>query len=171
MRGGATTHYGTDSPPVHDSPFLELPEQAAKHLLATLPKDRIEGDGEGGGLYTGIAGGGFALFQLGRATNQIEAQIGVRRCVELLAASAHATGPGIEWGDCTDVMSGGAGIGLFLIHRAEQDHDPLARELAIRAGRRNATLRTRNLLIVVNFEADSRLSSEMVAQLHELGAR
>jgi hypothetical protein len=35
------------------------------------------------------------------------------------ASSAHAAGPGIEWGDCTDVMSGGAGIGLFLIHMAD----------------------------------------------------
>jgi len=132
----ATTPMATDSPPVHDSPFLEMPQQAAKHLLATLPKDRIEGDGERCGLYTGIAGVGFALSQFGRATNQIEAHRGARRCVELLAASAHAAGPGIEWGDCTDVISGGAGIGLFLIHMAEQDHDPLARELAIRAGRR-----------------------------------
>jgi hypothetical protein len=132
----ATAPFAPDSGPFHSSPFLEMPEQAAKHLLATLPKDRIEGDGEGCGLYTGIAGVGFALFQFGRATNQIEAQRGARRCVELLAASAHVAGSGIEWGDCTDLISGGAGIGLFLIHMAEQDHDPLARELAIRAGRR-----------------------------------
>lgn len=132
----ATTSTATDSPPVHDSPFLELPEQAAKHLLATLPKDKIEDDGEGCSLYTGIAGVGFALFQFGRATGEIEAHRGARRCVELLAASARVAGTGIDWGDCTDVMSGGAGIGLFLIHMAEQDHDPLARELAIRAGRR-----------------------------------
>jgi len=132
----ATTPMATDSPPVHDSPFLEMPMQAAKHLVATLPKDRIEGDGEGCGLYTGIAGVGFALFQFGRATLDVDAHRGARRCVELLAASAHVAGVGIEWGECTDVISGGAGIGLFLIHMGEQDHDPLARELAIRAGRR-----------------------------------
>src|SRR6185369_16294785 len=86
------------------------------------------------GLYTGIAGVGFALFSWGRATMWVEGHRAAHRCVELLGESARAAGPGIEWSDCTDVISGGAGIGLFLIHMAEEDHDPLARELAVRAG-------------------------------------
>jgi hypothetical protein len=105
----ATTPMATDSPPVHDSPFLEMPLQAAKRLLATLPKDRIEGDGEGCGLYTGIAGVGFALFQFGRATLDVDAHRGARRCVELLAASAHVAGPGIEWGDFSIAADGSVG--------------------------------------------------------------
>lgn len=116
-----------------DSLFRELPDRAAAHLIATLPTNV---EGEGCGLYTGIAGIGFALREWSDATHHVEGDRAARRCVELLGKAAQVADTGIEWSDCTDVISGGAGIGLFLIYMAEVDRDPLARQLAIRAGRR-----------------------------------
>jgi hypothetical protein len=129
----ATAHTGPDGSRTSGSPFLELPDRAAAHLIATLPT-KVEG--EGCGLYTGIAGIGFALREWSEVTHRVEGDRAARRCVELLGAAARPADTGIEWSDCTDVISGGAGIGLFLTYMAETDRDPLARELAIRAGRR-----------------------------------
>lgn len=141
MLGFATqTKHGTDSWPLEESPFLDLPREAARELLASLPEKVTpatgDDDGERFGLYTGIAGAGFALDTLSQAIGWVEGHAGARRCVELLQQGSRGAGAGIEWSDTTDVISGGAGIGLFLMYMAERDHLPLARELAVAAGRR-----------------------------------
>jgi hypothetical protein len=134
------TNRGTDSWPLEESPFLDLPKEAGRELLASLPEKVAEAegddDGERFGLYTGIAGCGFALHTLSQATGWVEGHAGARRCVELLENGARGAGSGIEWSSTTDVISGGAGIGLFLIYMAERDHLPLAHDLAVAAGRR-----------------------------------
>lgn len=134
------TNRGSDSWPLENSPFLDLPKEAARELLASLP-DKVtaaanEEEGERFGLYTGIAGSGFALFSLSQAIGWVEGHEGARRCVELLEQGSRSAGAGIEWSETTDVISGSAGIGLFLISMAERDHFPLARDLAVAAGRR-----------------------------------
>jgi lanthionine synthetase-like protein/alpha-L-fucosidase-like protein len=134
------TNRGTDSWPLAESPFLHLPRESARELLASLPEKVTEAagddDGERFGLYTGIAGTGFALYTLSQAIGWVEGHAGARRCVELLENGARGAGAGIEWSETTDVISGTAGIGLFLVFMAERDHLPLARDLAVAAGRR-----------------------------------
>ncbi len=119
--------------------LLSVARAGADELLATLP---AKCEGEGCGLYTGIAGVGFTLEELFRATGDAKYHDGARRCVDVLHASARLAGSGIEWSDVTDVIAGSAGIGCFLLDvwgRARAG-DPatsgLALDLATRAGRR-----------------------------------
>jgi lantibiotic modifying enzyme len=88
------------------------------------------------GLYTGLAGNGFVLGEVWKATRQACYRNGARRVVALLQTRAVATGAGVEWNDTTDIISGSAGIGLFLLHAADTLDLPEARALAVRAGHR-----------------------------------
>ena len=93
------------------------------------------------GLYTGLAGIGFVLGEVWRATGQAVYRDGARRVVARLQARAVATGAGVEWNDTTDIISGSAGIGLFLLHAADALDLPEARALA--AARRSPAARAR----------------------------
>jgi hypothetical protein len=88
------------------------------------------------GLYTGVAGIGFALEQAYRDTGNAAYRKGADRCRDLIHAAARPAGAGVEWGEITDIIAGGAGTGLYLIHRAQAADDPASLELAARAGRR-----------------------------------
>jgi lantibiotic modifying enzyme len=102
----------------------------ADHLLATLD------DTPQSGLYTGVAGVGFVLGEVYKATKDRKYQNGVRRSVEILEKTALARGAGVEWTPVTDIISGSAGTGLFLLHAARELKMPQATDLAVRAGRR-----------------------------------
>jgi lantibiotic modifying enzyme len=88
------------------------------------------------GLHLGIAGPGFVLLETSRITGDRAYREAATRCVTLLSARARAAGAGVQWNETTDIISGGAGTGLFLLHAARELDDPSARELAVRAGRR-----------------------------------
>ena len=49
-------------------------------------------------------------------------------------------GAGIEWSDTTDIIGGGAGIGLFLLYAAREFDGAASRDAAIQAGRRLVSL-------------------------------
>ena len=109
---------------------LAAARAGADHLLATLDTKPESG------LYTGVAGTGFVLGETFKATRDTRYRDGMRRAVELLQKLAVATGAGVEWTPVTDIISGSAGTGLFLLHAARELNMPEARELAARAGRR-----------------------------------
>jgi lantibiotic modifying enzyme len=88
------------------------------------------------GLYTGLAGIGVVLAEVWRATGLAAYRDGARRVVAILQARAIERGAGVEWNDTTDVISGSAGIGLFLLEAADTLDLPEARTLATKAGRR-----------------------------------
>jgi lantibiotic modifying enzyme len=88
------------------------------------------------GLYEGAAGIGFTLGETWRATHDERYRRGVLNVVKLLARNAGAVGKGVQWNNTTDIISGGAGIGLFLLYSDDLFHDPDSRALAIRAGDR-----------------------------------
>ena len=88
------------------------------------------------GLYTGLAGLGFVLAEVWRATGDARYRDAARRVVTTLQARAIARGAGVEWNDTTDIISGSAGVGLFLLYGADALEMPAARTLAARAGRR-----------------------------------
>src|SRR5207248_3338822 len=68
------------------------------------------------GLYSGVAGIGFALSRAFEATQDARYDHGARRCVRLLEERATRAGAGVEWpGQGNDVEGGAAGIGLFLL--------------------------------------------------------
>jgi lantibiotic modifying enzyme len=113
-----------------DSAHLATATAGADELLASLDRQADAG------LYTGLAGIGFVLSEVGRHTASAKYREGARRVVAILEARAVDRGAGVEWNDTTDVISGSAGIGLFLLYAAEALDAPEARTLAARAGRR-----------------------------------
>lgn len=95
------------------------------------------------GLYTGLAGIGFTLQQVADATDEDKYMAAARDCLEIIKRSAQVieqpgrTGdrPGaVRWNDSTDIISGTAGIGLYLLNAAQQSGDPEALRLAVAAG-------------------------------------
>jgi lantibiotic modifying enzyme len=111
--------------------YLDSARAGADYLLAGLKEEKTTG------LYTGLAGIGFTLGEVARATKDRKYQDGARQVVDLLAARAVKTdGGGVEWNDTSDIIAGGAGTGLFLLHAAEAFGWTDARDLAARAGTR-----------------------------------
>lgn len=111
---------------------LALARAGADELVATLP---AEIGPDGAGLYTGVAGVGFVLAEVWRATEDERYRAAALRCVELVRAAARETEGGVRWSDTTDVISGAAGTGLFLLYSARTFERPQDLELAARAGR------------------------------------
>lgn len=88
------------------------------------------------GLYEGVAGLGFTLGETWRATNDERYLRAAASAVKELSKRAAPVGKGVQWNNSTDIISGGAGIGLFLLYADARLHDPDARALAVRAGDR-----------------------------------
>ena len=113
-----------------DPAHLAAARSGADALLASLDAQTDPG------LYTGLAGIGFVLSEVARQTGEAPYRDGARRVVTRLRDSAVTRGAGVEWNDTTDVISGSAGIGLFLLYAAQALDVPEARALAASAGRR-----------------------------------
>jgi lantibiotic modifying enzyme len=123
---------------------LELYEQArdpshlaeacagADDLLAAVAGDEIAASG----LYDGVAGVMFVLAETYRASLEPKYWRGVERCRDLLARRARRAGRGVEWNDSTDVISGGAGIGIALLDLHRRFGDRTCAELARGAAER-----------------------------------
>lgn len=109
--------------------------RGADYLLASLPATLHVDEGESG-LYTGVAGVGFALLRAYQQLGDEAYREGARRCRDLIHASAKPAGAGVQWGEVTDVISGAAGTGLYLLHLARDQGDEASRDLAVRAGKR-----------------------------------
>ena len=86
------------------------------------------------GLYTGLAGLGFTVGETWRATAEPRYREAAVRCIDLLRDRAERTGHGVRWNESTDVISGSAGIGLFLLYAARELERPDAIALARSAG-------------------------------------
>lgn len=114
--------------------FLDEALAAAEYIISTLPETL--GNPEEASLYTGVAGEGFVLEEAYNASKKPKYREAALRCVQLVHKSAKSAGAGVEWGDTTDIIRGGAGIGLFLLYAARKMDHPASRELAIQAGRR-----------------------------------
>jgi lantibiotic modifying enzyme len=129
-----------------DADALAEARAGADELLATVAKPDAIG---GAGLYTGAAGIAFVLSETHAATGDSRYRTGARAALDLVAGRARQAGDGVEWGTApestsTDIISGGAGIGLTLLamHRRYDDRRDL--ELATRAGRRLASVGIRD---------------------------
>lgn len=133
-----------------DASYREEVSLGADALIAGLPDALTSPTQEG--LYTGVAGIGFALEQAHQATGKAEHRQGGTRCRDLLlkaakilpAASSGEAEEGeveegierAEWGELTDIIMGAAGAGLYLLDRARQLDDIPALRLAVKVGHR-----------------------------------
>src|SRR5215813_11097735 len=113
-----------------DQSFLKDARAGADHLLASLAEQKEVG------LYTGLAGVGFTLAETFKITGDAKYRDGALRCAQLIRVRANKADGGVEWNDSTDIISGSAGVGLFLLYAARELKDPASRDTAIRAGRR-----------------------------------
>ena len=95
---------------------LQDARAGADHLLATLD------DKPQSGLYTGVAGVGFVLGEVYKATNDAKYRDGMRKSVEILQRTAIEKGAGVEWTPVTDIISGTAGTGLPAACREGAEH-------------------------------------------------
>jgi len=113
-----------------DKDFLDEARAGADYLLATLENE------ESAGLYAGISGIGFALQETYKATEDTKYLDGVKRCLQYLKDNALKKGKGVEWSQVTDIISGTAGTGLFLLYSARELKDSSLLDLAVQAGLR-----------------------------------
>ncbi len=117
-----------------DKRFLEDAKAGADSLLAGLPQEKDLG------LYSGVAGISFALEEVYKASGQTAYREGFRRGVEMIRSRAVKAGAGVEWDNVTDIISGGSGLGLFLLYASTELGDASLVDLAAQAGRRLAEL-------------------------------
>ena len=113
-----------------DKRYLEAAKRGADHLMAAADVR------QGAGLYTGLAGIGYTLGQVHRATGDVKYRDGMRKIVATLSSMARPAGGGVEWSPVTDIISGTAGTGLFLLHASDVLKDDEALALARKAGLR-----------------------------------
>jgi lantibiotic modifying enzyme len=113
-----------------DPSFLKDARAGADRVLGTFANEKESG------LYVGVAGIGFALTETFKATGESKYRQGAMGCVKLLGERAKKAGKGIEWNDTTDIIAGGAGIGLFLLYAARELKEPAFRDLAIQDAQR-----------------------------------
>ena len=117
-----------------DRQYLGEAVGGARQLLATLPTTP---DGvRSAGLYTGVAGIAFVVDAVAREAKDKQLEAGARRAFELVKQSAKPTGRGVEWSESNDIISGTAGIGLYLLSAAKRYDDKSAVQLALKAGDR-----------------------------------
>ncbi|MCJ7582150.1 MAG: hypothetical protein MUP98_16680 [Candidatus Aminicenantes bacterium] len=113
-----------------DVQYLHVAQAGADHLLGTIS------DENSAGFYSGISGIGFALYETYRASEEKKYLEGFRTCLQFLKDSAQEMDQGVEWSTTTDIISGTAGTGLFLIYAYQETEDRLLLNLAELAGKR-----------------------------------
>jgi len=113
-----------------DVQYLHIAQEGADHLLSTLSVEKSSG------LYSGVSGIGFALLETYKAFEDVKYLEGVWTCLQFLRNSAEEAGSGIEWSPTTDLISGTAGTGLFLIYAWKETEDRSLLHLAEVAGQR-----------------------------------
>lgn len=108
--------------------FLHRARAGADHLIAAASASGSHG------LYTGTSGVAYALWETYRRTGEARYAEAARAKLAQVQAAARGAGDGVWWGPVTDVISGSAGIGLFLLYAAREMEDPASLALARRAG-------------------------------------
>jgi lantibiotic modifying enzyme len=113
-----------------DPAYLADARAGADELMARLPSEKQTG------LYTGLAGIGFTLGEVHRATGDQKYRDGMAAAVATLKDRAQPAGAGVQWSDVTDIIGGNAGTGLFLLHASKYLDDPSSRALAAKVADR-----------------------------------
>jgi lantibiotic modifying enzyme len=116
--------------------YLKQAEAGADDLIARIPSEM------GTGLYEGLGGMAFALEETYKATKNPKYRKGFLDALAAIAAKARAKGKGVDFGDVTDIISGGAGTGLVLLYAFKETGDKRWLDLAAKTGDRLVELGT-----------------------------
>lgn len=118
-----------------DARWLAEARAGADHMMTFF-------DGHRGkdwyGLYTGLAGDAWVMEETHRATGAGKYRDAARRSVRTIRERAQKSGAGAAWpagSSAYDIVSGSAGIGLFLLWAEREMKEKDARETAVAAGR------------------------------------
>jgi lantibiotic modifying enzyme len=128
-----------------DAGARELAEKGTRWLMQharvtengyTWPAPGSEEDQNGAvpGLYTGSAGVGATFLALHRQLGDSVYREYAQGAAEELAASSQDGDGGQSWGAGNDIISGAAGIGLFLVAAAQRLEQPAYLEAATQLG-------------------------------------
>ncbi len=121
-------HCATDDPR-----WLAEAEAGADFLRTNLPASL--NSPEQSGLYTGVAGIGFALGETFRVTGNNRHLNGALHCLRLIHDASRAGDRENPRKGATDIISGMAGTGLFLLYAARELENAPALGLATKTGR------------------------------------
>ena len=113
-----------------DAAYLDQARRGADELMTKIPSETRMG------FYEGVAGLGFTLGETWRATRDEKYRKAALSTVRILGDKAETVGRGVQWNNSTDIISGSAGIGLFLLYAADTLKDEAAPWLAVRAADR-----------------------------------
>lgn len=113
-----------------DKGYLDDAAGGADTLLSDVPGE------QGMGLYEGLSGVLFALEETFKATGSRKYMQGFLAGLGRIREGAVRAGAGVEWSSVTDIISGSAGTGLFLIYAFHETKDRTWLDLASRAGAR-----------------------------------
>ncbi len=125
-----------------DRAALADASRAADSIIGVLDRPNENVEKLGTGLYVGIAGLAYVLYETYVATDDRKYRDAALRGVERLKRSAIRVGDGVEWGATVDIVSGNAGTGLTLLWLHDKLRDAALLDLGARAARRLATLGT-----------------------------
>lgn len=114
--------------------WLDRALAGADALAESLPASAA--DVRAAGLYTGVAGIAFTLAEAHRVGGRDADLKAAKHGLELVKSGAITEADGVQWSDVTDIISGTAGIALFLVYAERVMGDRAAGDLAARAGRR-----------------------------------
>ena len=113
-----------------DKAHLKKACSGADYLIAGLSDQKTTG------LYEGLAGIGFAFEETYKASGEEKYRRAFLECLDAIRKSARPTGQGMEWDGTTDIISGAAGTGLFLLYASSELSDKTLLDLAAQAGDR-----------------------------------
>jgi lantibiotic modifying enzyme len=113
-----------------DPEFLVDARHGADYLIDTIDSEKSFG------LYEGLSGTAFTLIEVYKSTDDPAYRDAAAKCVARIKSEAIEQPSGVEWSDTTDIISGSAGAGLFLLYAARELDDAEAQELARKAGMR-----------------------------------
>jgi lantibiotic modifying enzyme len=113
-----------------DAAYLSDARRGADELMT-----KVQSQSEMG-LYTGVAGLGFTFGETWRATKDEKYRKAALGTVRMLTEKTAVVGKGVQWNNSNDIISGSAGIGLFLLYAAGTLKDDQATFLAVRAADR-----------------------------------
>ena len=105
-------HHATGRPE-----YLAAAQSGADFLLSCMPNQLSAADPQGmTGLFSGICGAGFVLREVYKVSKDARYEEGFQRTLKLMLNAADTRGEITHWGQINDIISGNAGIGLFLLY-------------------------------------------------------
>jgi len=119
-----------------DKHWLDEARLGANELISRLPAMAAAGDA---GLYTGLAGAAWVIEEVHRATGDGRYRDHAVRALTLIHTKSERTGNGVAWtgsSATSDIISGSAGIGLFLLWADAEIRPGASRDLALATGKR-----------------------------------